>query len=241
MPKPIFYDPGRKRWKRLRRVLDVVGVVSTVVLIAFAVNVIRRQTLPELLLPVQKRNYHALKDTTRAKAPLHARRKNRPARPSEIPLNSGVGLRAAYYVDYDPASYTSLKQHIHQIDLLFTDWIHIITPDGKPMAFTPDNHPYAVVDDKGVHNVDQEGKVMHVLTKGKEDTDIFPMVSNFNPLTGVFSSQVVEQFLKNPKARTYFIGQMLTFLAANPRYRGLSMDLEAIPTDAQPGYKQLIA
>ena len=241
MSKPIFYDPGRKRWKRLRRVFNGVAVVSTVVLIAFGINVIRREHLPELLLPVQKRNYHALKDNTRSKISTRARRKNRHGRPSEIPLNSGVGLRAAYYVDYDPASYSSLKQHIHQIDLLFPDWIHIIHPDGTPIAFTMDNHPYAVVDSDGVHNVDQEGKVMRTITDAKEDTDILPLVNNFNPLTGEFSPSVAEAFLKNPQARSNFTQQMLAFLAANPRYRGLSMDIEAIPTDAQPGYRALIA
>ncbi len=240
MSKPIFYDPERKRWKRLRRIFDVVAVVSTVVLIAFGINVIHREHLPELLLPVQKRNYHALKDNNRGKAPIHARRKKH-GRPTEIPLNSGVGLRAAYYVDYDPASYSSLKQHIHQIDLLFPDWIHIISANGTPTAFTMDNHPYAVVDDNGVHNVDQEGKVMRTITEAKEDTDILPMVNNFNPLTGEFSSKVAEQFLINPRARSSFVVLMMAFLSAYPRYRGLSMDIEAIPTDAQPGYRQLIA
>ena len=240
MSKPIFYDPERKRWKRLRRVFEVVAVVSTVVLIAFGINVIHREHLPELLLPVQKRNYHALKDNNRGKTPIHARRKKH-GRPTEIPLNSGVGLRAAYYVDYDPASYSSLKQHIHQIDLLFPDWIHIISADGTPTAFTMDNRPYAVVDDNGVHNVDQEGKVMRTITEAKEDTDILPMVNNFNPLTGEFSSKVAEQFLINSRARSSFVVLMMAFLSANPRYRGLSMDIEAIPTDAQPGYRQLIA
>jgi len=42
-------------------------------------------------------------------------------KPSEVILNSGEGLRAAYYVEDDPASYSSLKQHIHQIDLLFPE------------------------------------------------------------------------------------------------------------------------
>ncbi len=59
--KQVFYDPQRKRWKRLRRVLDVSAVVLTVVLAVFAFSVIKRQSLPELLLPTQKRNYKALK------------------------------------------------------------------------------------------------------------------------------------------------------------------------------------
>jgi peptidoglycan-N-acetylglucosamine deacetylase len=53
--KQIFYDPDRKRWKRLRRVMDIVAVSSTVILILFFLNVVRRQTLPELLLPASCR------------------------------------------------------------------------------------------------------------------------------------------------------------------------------------------
>src|SRR5665213_669408 len=167
MTKPIFYDPGRKRWKRLRRIFDTVAVLSTIVLIAFGINVLRREQLPELLLPVQKRNYKPLRDSSyapRSKLSQRALRRKRHRRPSDILFNSGEGLRAAYYVDYDAASYTSLQHHIHNIDLLFTDWLHVITPDGKLTAFTMDNRPYAVVDAGNVHNIDQEGKVLRAIT-----------------------------------------------------------------------------
>ena len=60
MIKPIFYDPGRKRWKRLRRIFDIVAVLSTVLLVAFGINVLSRERLPELLLPTPKRNYRPL-------------------------------------------------------------------------------------------------------------------------------------------------------------------------------------
>ncbi len=241
MSKPIFYDPERKRWKRLRRVFNVIAVVSTLVVVAFGLNILRRAHLPELLLPVQKRNFHALKESSRTKAALHARRSKRQGRPTEIQLNAGVGLRAASYVDYDPASYSSLKQHIQQIDLLFPDWIHIVTADGTPTAYTLDNRPYAVVDNDGVHNVDQENNVIRTITDAKADTDILPQVSNYNPLEGDFNSKVAGQFLMNPRARANFTVLILAFLAANPHYRGLSMDIEAIPSDAQPGYRKLIA
>ncbi|MBV8672481.1 MAG: hypothetical protein JOZ33_03520, partial [Acidobacteriaceae bacterium] len=105
--KQIFYDPDRKRWKRLRWLMDIAGVISTVVLILFFFSVITRQTLPELLLPIQKRNYRALKvpatDPLRKAAPRPARRKTH-RRPSEIPLNQDEGLRAAFYTN-DSGSY----------------------------------------------------------------------------------------------------------------------------------------
>ena len=101
--KQIFYDPDRKRWKRLRRVMDIAGVISTVVLILFFFSVVKRQTLPELLLPIQKRNYKALKepaggDPLRKSVPRPARRKTH-RHPSEIPLNQDEGLRAAFYTN----------------------------------------------------------------------------------------------------------------------------------------------
>lgn len=134
MSRQIFYDPQRKRWKRLRRVLDIVAVVSTLLLIAFFLNVIHREQLPELLLPQQKRNYRAIKDRQlndlKARAGQRPGRRKTDRRASEIPLNTGEGLRAAYYVDDDAASYSSLKAHIHQLDMLFPVWLHMTDANG---------------------------------------------------------------------------------------------------------------
>jgi len=148
--KQIFFDPQRKRWKRLRRVLDVTAVFSTLVFVAFVFNVLRYQQLPELLLPVPKHNYKALPEHP---ALLHGANGQRPARrktsrkPSQIPFNTGEGLRAAYYVPYDQASYSSLKQHVHQIDLLFPEWLHIDAPQGVLLGVNNDTHrEYPIID-----------------------------------------------------------------------------------------------
>ncbi len=124
MTKQVFYDPQRKRWKRLRRILDVLAVVGTVVFAIFIFGLLRVKPMKELLLPATPHNFRAL--ANRTAPPLHPNQKLRRSphrktdlKPSDVPLNSGEGLRAAYYVEWDPASYTSLKQHIHQIDLLF--------------------------------------------------------------------------------------------------------------------------
>jgi cellulose synthase/poly-beta-1,6-N-acetylglucosamine synthase-like glycosyltransferase/peptidoglycan/xylan/chitin deacetylase (PgdA/CDA1 family)/spore germination protein YaaH len=243
MTKQIFYDPGRKRWKRLRRIFDVVAVLSTIVLIAFAANVLHREQLPELLLPVQKRNYKPLRDNSypRKAKPNRNPRRKRHSRPSDIPLNSGEGLRAAYYVEYDAASLTSLQHHIHDIDLLFTDWLHVVHPDGKLTAYTLDNHPYAAVDAAGVHNIDQENRVANTIAAAHADTEVFPMVSNFDPIAGDFRSDVVGKFFKSPAARSTFENQILTLLLANPKYHGVSLDFEAIPSNAQPAYHLLVS
>jgi len=244
MNKPVFYDPQRKRWKRLRRIFDVLALLGLALGTLFLAGVLRMKPLPELLLSTPKRNYRALATppvpVVKPGQQLHrsAHRKT-DLSPSDVPLNSGEGLRAAYYVEDDPASYSSLKQHVKQIDLLFPEWIHVVSPDGNLTAYTIDNRPYAVVDQAGVHSVDRENKVARTIVGEGVDTEVFPLVNNYDPVKGIFLPSVGD-FLSNPTARANFIRKMDIFLAANPTYRGLSLDFEEIPTEAQPGFLALI-
>jgi peptidoglycan-N-acetylglucosamine deacetylase len=244
MNRQIFFDPQRKRWKRLRRILDAVAVVSTVILVLFFLNVVRNQHLPELLLPTPKRNYRAIQEQAaaiKARYLKPARRKTS-RKPSEIPFNSGEGLRAAYYVDDDAGSYASLKNHIHQIDILFPVWLYASTADGTLQGAQVAEAPlrvYNVVDAHGVHSVDPQNKVHDLIAAAHEDTEIFPLLKNWNVLTQQWDHSVVAM-LKNPAARSNLEQQLGKFFAANPSYRGLSLDFEDLPDDAMPGYNALI-
>ena len=236
--KPVFYDPQRKRWKRFRRVIDVTVVTASFIFILFVVRVLQTKPLKELLLPTQKFNYRAVKDENPKKL-HHAPHRKTDKKPSDIQLNSGEGVRAAYYVDWDAASYSSLKQHISQIDILFPEWLHVVSPDGNVVSYTIDNRPFAVVDRGGVHDVDHQDKVIKTITNAKVDTEIFPLVNNYDPVKGMFLPSVGD-FLNSSDARANFIQQIDRFLAENPKYHGLSVDFEEIPLEAQPGYKLLL-
>src|SRR5882762_11909559 len=67
MAKPVFYDPRQSRWRRLRRLFDVFGVAITLLIVFFVYTAIRNEQLPSLLLPEQKKPYHALKEKEREK------------------------------------------------------------------------------------------------------------------------------------------------------------------------------
>jgi peptidoglycan-N-acetylglucosamine deacetylase len=236
--RQIFYDPQRKRWKRLRRVLDAVAVLSTIVVVVFVFSIIRKQRLPELFLPLPRHNYRALPDRTllsRLKTQRPVRRKTS-RRPSDIPLNTGEGLRAAYYVQDDAASYTSLKEHVHQIDLLFPQWLHVDAPNGTLMAMSSDNlREYPVIDGAVVHDPDSQNKVKGVIQAARVDTEIFPHLNNFNPHTQSWDDgvgAVLEDADKSAALRE----QVMRFLTAYPVYRGLSLDIESIPDDADSAY-----
>lgn len=243
--KPIFYDPQKKRWKRLRRIFDIGAVVGGLVLVVFVIGVMKMKPLPNLGLDLPKRNYHTLANPAvnaaddKAKKQRAAYRKSE-RKPSEVPLNKDEGIRAAYYVEWDPTSYSSLKQHIKQIDILFPEWLHVVTTDGRLSSYTFDNRRFDVIDKTGVQTVDRENKVARVITETREDTEIFPLVNNYDPVKGVFLPEI-GQVLMSPAGRQNFLKQAARFLNANPTYRGLSMDFEDIPTEAQPGYRLLLA
>jgi cellulose synthase/poly-beta-1,6-N-acetylglucosamine synthase-like glycosyltransferase/peptidoglycan/xylan/chitin deacetylase (PgdA/CDA1 family)/spore germination protein YaaH len=243
MTKQVFFDPHRKRWKRLRRIFDVVAVIGVVVGVLFVIGLVRMTPLPELLLATPRHDRSAVPQLVATPArggqkPRTSTHRRTTLKPSDVILNSGEGLRAAYYVEDDPASYSSLKQHIHQIDLLFPEWIHVVTPDGTLTSYSVDNRPFAVVDEDGVHGVDHENRVARTVASAAANTtppEIFPLVNNRDPIRNMFLPSIGD-FLTNPTARAHFIQQMDRFLAANPSYRGISLDFEEIPSEAQQGY-----
>ena len=238
--KQIFFDPHRKRWKRLRRILDIAAVVTTLVLVAFIFDILHNRPLPELLLPTLRHNYKALPDPTRnAKNQRPTRRKtNRKA--SEIPFNTGEGVRAAYYVPYDEASYASFRQHVHQIDMLFPEWLHVDSSSTRLLAVDNESHrTYPVIDRNTVHDPDDLDRIKKTIQSTKEDTEVFPHVNNYNAATQVWDGGV-GTLLADPQNRASLRNQILEFLQAFPAYHGLSLDFEALPEAGTSAYLAFI-
>src|SRR6266851_5907932 len=110
MAEPVFYDPKRARWKRLRRLVDAVVAALSALIIFFVYTTLRDERLPELLFSPQKRAFKALKETEKEKAARDRQKKlakshrksKLPA--SEVTLNQEEGIRAAFYVPWDAAS-----------------------------------------------------------------------------------------------------------------------------------------
>ena len=186
LDKQIFFDPQRTRWKRLRRILDITAVASTLVLAGFIFNVLRGQRLPELLLPTQKHTYRGLQNrvpVTRGQKPARPARRKTDRKPSDIPFNTGEGVRAAYYIPSDAASYSSFKEHVHQIDLLFPEWLHFDAPSLDLQGTTSDGHEFPIFQAGAIHDPDENNKIKRVIQQAREDTEIFPHLNNFNAHT----------------------------------------------------------
>jgi peptidoglycan-N-acetylglucosamine deacetylase len=236
MPKAIFYDPQLKRWRRLRRVLDVVGVVITVVIAVFLFTALREPTMRELLLPTNKHSYKPIKEREHRGAARPGTHRRTPKPPSEVVLNEEP-IRAAFYVMWDAGSYSSLRDYLHQIDLLFPEWLHVLTPDGHLQGVNAANSVFDVIDPNGTVRV-VDVKVMPLIKGEKANIEVFPLVNNFDPVAQKWLPSVGD-FLNNAEGRANFRRQILTFLATD-RYRGISLDLEEIPLPAQPGFNALV-
>jgi cellulose synthase/poly-beta-1,6-N-acetylglucosamine synthase-like glycosyltransferase/spore germination protein YaaH/peptidoglycan/xylan/chitin deacetylase (PgdA/CDA1 family) len=240
--RQIFFDPQRKRWKRLRRILDIAAVLSTLVVVGFLFNVLRGQHLPELLLPLPRHNYKALPDTSIVRTGRNLRLAHRKTgrKPSEIPLNTGEALRAAYYVQDDAASYSSLVEHVQQIDMLFPQWLHVDSPQGTLMMMSGDNlREYPVIEGATVHDPDGLNKVKQLIQRQHADTEIFPALNNFNPHTQNWDTGVGD-VLVDPVKSASFLRQIMRFLTTYPVYRGLSLDIESIPDEDDAAYLSFI-
>ena len=227
MAKSIFYDPERKRWGRLRILFSVLGAIISALVLFFIVTVfVQADPLPHVLMKEQKRSLRAIKEIehrrrTKAK---NTHRKTK-ASPSEVVLNTDEGIRAAYYVNWDAASFVSLKEYYPQIDLLFPEWLHMLTADGHLQGFDYLTHPFTVIENGSVHSTDD--RVMPFLRSEKAEVEVFPLINNFDPVRKTWDASI-GPFLDNPEARQNFRTQLMLFLRSD-NFKGAALDFEEIP------------
>src|SRR5882672_3044257 len=238
MVNPVFYDPDRKRWGRLRILFSVLGAIISALVLFFIITVfVQADPLPRVLMKEQKRSLRAIKEIEhrhRTKAKNTHRKTTAP--PSDVVLNTDEGIRAAYYVTWDAASFVSLKEYYPQIDILFPEWLHVLTPDGNMLGSDENNQMFPVVQDGTVHSTDD--RVMPFLRAEKAGVEVFPLINNFDPARKQWLTNI-GQFLNDPSARQNFRTQLLLFLASD-RFKGAALDFEEIPLQAQPGLRALV-
>src|SRR6266571_7457155 len=241
MAKAIFYDPRRARWKRLRTFVDIAGIVVSAVIAVFIYSALRSEPLPKLLLPFEKHPIHALNASEKAKARearklVAARKSHRRSTkaPSQVALNTDEGIRGAFYVPWDAASFSSLREYARQIDLLYPEWLHVLTPDGHLQGVDSETNKFFDVVQSGVvHSLDF--KVMPFLKSEDTGTEVFPLVNNFDGTNWID----ISGFLSSPEARARFRQEVAAVLASD-KFRGLMVDFEDFPPKAQHGFLDLL-
>ena len=176
-------------------------VVLSLLIVFFAVTVVRKTNIPTVLLADQKRNYRALKLNEPKKPPRKGTHRKTLTPASQVVLNSGEGIRGAFYVTWDAASFSSLREYIHQIDFVFPEWLHVLGADGHLQAVNENNTLYDVIDNG--HAADIDPKLMPMIKSTNAQVDVLPMVNNFDPIVNEWRGDVAKM-LDSKDAREHF-------------------------------------
>jgi len=216
---PIFYDEQRRRWRFTRRVLEVSGVLFTLLVIVFFFNIIRRPNLPELLLPERGQSYRPVPARRKKLKRVNYRpgRRRKVAALGEIPEHYDP-LRAAFYVNWDSNSLASLQLHYHDIDLLIAEELHAFTADGS-LA------------------VDKDPKLDAWLKTLNIELPMMPLLNNYDG--NVWQVQPMADMLASPGARQRLISSLVQYAQLH-KDAGIAVDFEEIPDSSQKNFDTFI-
>ncbi|MBI3650352.1 MAG: glycosyltransferase [Acidobacteria bacterium] len=146
---PVFFDPQKKRWPRLRRGVYLTGLFFTVAFGALILSVIFNPILPKLGLGNPPKKYKpapptfALPDKRKAeireaKQKIKEETNRRKAAVRELanqPHNDNAPLAVAFYVNWDESSATSLRENVEkrgvQLDMLIMESLHLEDATGQ--------------------------------------------------------------------------------------------------------------
>jgi len=235
---PIFYDAERVRWRRTRRVMEISGVLLTLLLAYFFVTIAVSVDLPAGLLPDTKPKYQALKSKKKP-VPSREGRKRRVANIGTVPTSYDP-LRAAFFVSWDPNSLASLKKHYKDIDLLIPEQLHAVTADG---ALT-------VVDYERAQNTAKASPAeaiavlkndkLHQWMKSFNPPIELPMMGLLNNYDGVeWRIKEMAQMLANSEARQRLVRDVVEY-AVESHESGIVVDFEEVPDASQAHFRALI-
>ena len=229
---PIFYDAQRVRWKRTRRVLEISGVLLTLLLAYFFVTIAVSVSLPSGLLPDFKSPYHALK-TKKKHTALREGRRRRLANLGVVPASYDP-LRASFYVSWDTNSLATLKKHYKDLDVLIPEQLHAVTPDGALTIV--DYERYQTVKASPAEAIARlQGDKLHVWMKSAGiELPIMGLLNNYDGTS--WRIKEMSELLANPVARQRLVQDTVQF-AVDFHQVGIVLDFEQIPASSQANFR----
>jgi len=236
--KPIFYDAERVRWRRTRRVMEISGVLLTLLLAYFFVTIAVSVELPAGLLPDTRPKYQALKSKKKL-VPAREGRKRRVANMGTLPASYDP-LRAAFFVSWDPNSLASLKKHYKDIDLLIPEQLHAVSADGALTIVDYERGQYtAKATPAEAISILKDDK-LHQWMKSFNPPIELPMMGMLNNYDGVeWRIKEMAQMLANPVARQRLVQNVVEY-AVESHEAGIVVDFEEVPDASQAHFRNLI-
>jgi cellulose synthase/poly-beta-1,6-N-acetylglucosamine synthase-like glycosyltransferase/peptidoglycan/xylan/chitin deacetylase (PgdA/CDA1 family)/spore germination protein YaaH len=224
---PIFYDPEQRRWRRLRMLAIAVGgtLLTLAIILSLSIVVSPRLrsldfTKPASVHPKPLFALPTLLPTNAQKIQSEIRNeaaRQRAAYQQELNQSATSPMVVGFLVNWDSASFSSLKEHLSQMDVLIPEWLHLGNVSGTIMV---DNPTY-------------QKMVVSYLHERNAKLPIMALVNNLN--NGAWDADRAHAMLSNKIARTQVVQALLAYVQQN-NFAGVSIDLENIPEADQPNF-----
>ena len=244
--KPVFFDATKKRWPRLRLGMTLIGITLSMLLGALMFSILVTPVLPELHLPnvsFLPHGAHAIPEVPALKPERPMTRRERALHSDEVKIAiererslrqliepskrkvTGAETRPlaiGFFVNWDDASMSSLKENLDSLDTVIAEWLHLSDEDGT------------IREDDPIRTA----QVTKYIRSRRPDLPLVPLINNWNGKT--WEGAKLTRMLANRVARKHTIDQLLTFVESH-HYAGISIDFENVESKAQPDYQRFIA
>lgn len=120
-------------------------------------------------------------------------------------FSDSLGIRAAFYVDWDPQAFFSLRRNINKLNLILPEWL-FFDPTGDSMIIRKDKRGYDLI---------KQAKGLRVM----------PMLTN--NIDGKWDGQVVSRILNNPVKSEKLINDLYKWIKSEG-FAGINIDLEEL-------------
>lgn len=228
--KPIFFDPHRARWPKIKTWFYILGFLWTCISIVLIASIFinpfvdilslspsdvlpkKEHLIPRLNLTEESRIFQKTKQKLLAE--IESQGKSKIISPKNSQNSS---LRVWFFVDWDDASLSSLKENLPSLDVVIGEWMHL-----TDSSWTIE-----------VSNASREREVLDAIRSAKADTRILWLVNNFTD--GVWQGEYLSQSLANNDSRRTLEEALLKHVH-DYHLAWVSIDFENIPLSSQKNY-----
>jgi cellulose synthase/poly-beta-1,6-N-acetylglucosamine synthase-like glycosyltransferase/spore germination protein YaaH/peptidoglycan/xylan/chitin deacetylase (PgdA/CDA1 family) len=123
-------------------------------------------------------------------------------------------------VNWDPTSFTSLRAHYRELDLLIPEWLHMTSLDGRM-------------------RMEADAPLLDWLRREGIDIQIMPLLNNFDAATGTWRSRELAAFLSDPAAERRLLANLEAYVRIR-RFAGVVLDFEEVPESSQHAFRQFV-
>lgn len=232
---PVFHDPHGRRWRRVRRLWLALSVIVTALAAIFVASVLANPVLPGFNLkalkprapsipanPSERKARKAQADLQRAldktKYIVPAKRRSHiPVVPPPLTVPAPIvpmtrPLSVGFFVNWDEASYESLKRNLDHLDWVIAEWSRLRDDATSPLV------------------TDVHTPALNWIRINHPQVRIMPMVQNF--VNDKWDGELLARAVADEPHRQALIAALTTFVQQNS-FAGVCVDFEEPPVASQ--------